>query len=359
MMIRLAFALLVAAGSLGAQGEFADHVRAALKAREEQRLDDAARELRAAAKLNPNVAEVYLNLGMVEYQRKHWPAAVEALEIAIKLKPGAPGARGLLGFNYLMLGRVMEALENLEAEYKEDPSNPDTNLWLGLAYLEAGDPRRAIARMEEARKADPQDLDLLFYLARAYQQVSLELYGAILNIDPESARARLAMAEDHLLNGRKEAALEEYERVLETEPGMPGVNAVLAELYADTGDYVLAEKTYRRELEVNPEHARINYRYGLVLLQLGRADDAIRHLKKAVSGDRMLLDAQFELGRALLLMGKLAEAETALLAVVSAETAPEKTRRSSHYQLGQLYRQQGKREEAARHLREFQELRAK
>lgn len=334
-----------------------EHVRAGLKAREENRLDDAARELEAAAKLAPNLAEVQLNLGLVYHRQHRLEAAAGSFEKALELKPELPGVRDLLGLDLLMLGHVEPAVRNLEAAYGENPSGKDVNFWLGLAYSEIGNFRAAIPKLEFARKNDPQNVDVLFYLSRAYQKVAAEVQDELLRLAPGSPRAHLAAAEDHAVNGRSSAALDEYRQVAELAPGMPGVQAAIAELQANAGNYSEAEESYRKELALNPNNARVNYRYGIILQQLGKVSESAPHLKKAVAGDPSIVDAYAQLGKALLASGDMAGAENALLHVLSMTAAPE-TLRTTHYQLGQLYRKQGNSEAAAKHLKLFNELRA-
>lgn len=334
-----------------------EHVRAGLKAREENRLDDAARELEAAAKLAPNVAEVHLNLGLVYHRQHRLEAAAGAFEKALELKPELPGVRDLLGLDLLMLGQVEPAVRNLEAAYSENPSGKDVNFWLGLAYSEIGNFRSAIPKLEFARKNDPQNVDVLFYLSRAYQKVAAEVQDELLRIAPDSPRAHLAAAEDHAVNGRSAAALGEYQQVAELAPEMPGIQAAIAELQANDGNYAEAEESYREELALNPNNARVNYRYGIILQQLGRTADSVPHLQRAVAGDPSIVDAYAQLGKALLASGDMAGAEKALLHVLTMTAAPE-TLQTTHYQLGQLYRKQGNSAAAAKHLQKFSELRA-
>ena len=82
------------------------HVRAGIEARQQNRLDDAARELEAAAQLAPRIAEIHLNLGLVRHEQGKYAQAVESLRIALELKPDVTDARGLLGFDLLSLGRL-------------------------------------------------------------------------------------------------------------------------------------------------------------------------------------------------------------------------------------------------------------
>ena len=335
---------------------FAAHVRAGLEARQAGRLDEAVRELRAAAAISSELPEVFLTLGELEHRLKQWPAAAEAFEKALELKPGVPGVNPLLGLDYLMMGRYEEAIATLEKAREEPQADPDTEFWLGLALLETGRNERAIPFLEKARDAQPEDPDRLFYLGRAYQRAAAQVQSQLLAAAPDSARAHLAMAEDHAYNGRADMAVEEYQRTAEIDPSMPGVRGAIGELQAADGKYEEAAESYRQELELSPHNPTVHYRYAVVLQQLARNEEAAAHLRQAVEGDPRIVDAWAQLGKTLLQQKDLPGAEEALLKALSMESTPD-TARTAHYQLGLLYRQTGDVEKSKTHLAEFQKLR--
>ena len=137
---------------------------------------------------------------------------------------------------------------------------------------------------------------------------------------------------------------------------MPGVHAALGELYAEASDFEQAERHYASELAVSPGGPDLNTDYGRVLVQLGRSAEAIPYLRKAVAADPTPADAYWQLGKALFDEGQAVEAEAALRKVL-ALGASLQTTMSTHYQLGQILRHQGKREESAKHLAMFRKLR--
>lgn len=165
-----------------------EHMRAGLEARKERRWEDAAREFEAAARIAPNLAEVYANLGLVRQTQGNMSAAAAAFDKALQLKPELKGVHGFLGFALLMTGRVEAALDHLEKARLETPSNTRINSWLGLAHLEAGQYGRAISQLESVRRSTPKDINILLYLARAYDGILGELHDVLYRLDPVRAR---------------------------------------------------------------------------------------------------------------------------------------------------------------------------
>ncbi|MDA1312593.1 MAG: tetratricopeptide repeat protein [Acidobacteria bacterium] len=345
--------------SLGAQTppspDVVAHVKAGIQARLEKRYTDARRELEAAAKQAPHIAEIHLNLGLVYHEQGDLGRAITTLRKALDLKPEAKGARSLIGFDLLTLGRYGPAADQLEKAYQEDAA-PQVSGWLGLAYLKSGRPSDAIPRLEAALDGQPGDVDLLYYLAKAYSMVSAQLQLTLLRASPDSARAHQATADDHALNGRTDQAIAEYESALKQAPDIVGVHAALGALYRDASRYEEAVRHYEIELDRAPDDLDLRYQYGSVLLQLGRSSEAVPHLQAAVDGEPTRADAQFTLGKALVDQAALDAAMNAFSAVLAAGPTLQQAM-AAHYQIGQILRQQDKPEAAAVHLNEFRKLR--
>ena len=344
-------------GQVQPSQEALTHVKAGLEAREQKRYQEAAHELEAAVKLAPQVAEIYLNLGLVYHEQGQWAPAVWSFEKALELKPEVEGVRGLLGFDLIKLGRIESAVDHLERAHQESPT-PQVSAWLGLAYLKSGRHPEAIPKLEFALDKQPGDIDLLYYLAQAYGAVSANLYAALLEGAPDSARAHMAIAEDHAINGRRDEAIRGFRRVLERDANLPGVHEALGDLYRETSRYEDAASHYEQELKITPADAVVHYRYGSVLLQLGRSEQAVVHLKRAIAEAPGMVAAYAELGKAHFDEGSLDEAKTSLLRVLELTPTLQQSM-SAHYQLGQILTRQGHGEQAAGHLQQFRTLRGR
>ena len=100
------------------------------------RLDQAEAAFAELAKLQPNVAEVYANLGAVYFQEGKLDAAVDALRHALRLKPSLTKAKTLLAICLTESGRSAEALPGLEACFR---SSAETQIkrQCGLELLRA------------------------------------------------------------------------------------------------------------------------------------------------------------------------------------------------------------------------------
>jgi tetratricopeptide (TPR) repeat protein len=97
------------------------------------------------------------------------------------------------------------------------------------------------------------------------------------------------------------------------EPQPPRDTALAAAL-ADhrAGRIAAAEKAYRALIGADPRHAAANHHLGVLLVQSGRVDDGINHLKLALEANSAEPLYYFSLAKGLLAAGRPAEAGAAL-----------------------------------------------
>jgi tetratricopeptide (TPR) repeat protein len=225
--------------------EVVKHMRAGLQARKEQRWSDSAREFEAAARLAPNLAEAYANLGLVRSRQGDNAAAAAAFEKALELRPNLPGLRGFLGFSYLMLSRAGQAVTELEKALQETPSNPQLEAWLGLAYLESNRYRDAIPKLETASAARPEHIDTLLYLAKAYEGALGEVHDELYRLDRPRARELEPLVKSQTAEGQAgsgdPARIAQLEAARKSDAGDVEILGELAVAYKQALDGVRAQ----------------------------------------------------------------------------------------------------------------------
>ncbi len=334
------------------------HVSRGVAAREAGRLEEARRELEAAARAAPEVAEVHLYLGLVLHESGDFAAAADSLARALALKPETSGARELLGYDLLMLGRAAEAVPYLDAARHESPGNWRLSAWLGRAHIEAADPGAALPHLLEAQAAAPADPELLYLLAKAYSQLALHAQAQLLTDAPKSSYAQLATAEDHDFNGRPDQAIAAYRRALAGDEALPDAWRALGDLERDRGRHRAAADAYRRALEIQTDNGALHLRCGEALLALGLAHEALPHLEAAAGANPAPPAALAALGKALVDVQRYPGARAALARALAA-SGDEQQRMMIHYQLARVSRKLGEVEAARKHLQEFSTLRAK
>ena len=91
------------------------------KAFAESRYPDAERAFERLRSLEPDVPEIYANLGLIYFQEKKFEQAVPSLRHALKVNPALPKLDTLLAMSLSELGQYREALPGLEKGFHRSP----------------------------------------------------------------------------------------------------------------------------------------------------------------------------------------------------------------------------------------------
>ena len=222
--------------------------REATAAQRAGRLDEAAAAYAEVIRMRPDIAEVYVNLGLVRHEQKRFEEAVAAFERALQLKPELAPARLFLGIDNYSLNRLEPALKSLEEAVRLAPNDPQAQMWMGLALMAAGRAAEATNHLDRAAALAPNDIDILYHRGRAHLRVSQESYRQMFKVNPKAARVHLVLAQSYEEAGRDAEAIAEYEMAAKLAPSMPGVHEGLGSLYWKSGQLDEAEAAFEKEL---------------------------------------------------------------------------------------------------------------
>jgi TolB-like protein/Tfp pilus assembly protein PilF/predicted Ser/Thr protein kinase len=144
---------------------------------------------------------------------------------------------------------------------------------------------------------------------RTYQSVleSVKYFEQAVQKDPGYVRAWVGLADAFNIAPGYGAAspAESYskskqaaERAIQLDETSAEAHASMAMALASLYDYGAAEREFRRSLELNPSYANGHYFYGFIcLVPMGRLEEAIAELKKALELDPFSLIINTNLGR--------------------------------------------------------------
>ncbi len=167
---------------------------------------DAAREWRAAMKLDPLDARLETDLAAALYQGHDYQAALPLLQAQVKRMPASAEFNFYLGDCYLRLEQPAQAIEYLETAAKLDPKQLPIRASLGLTLMKLDRPKEAVGHLDAALIID-DDGSLHYQLVRAYQASG------------DAEKAKEVLAEYQKIQQSNEAAkLDLDEKVKITEP---------------------------------------------------------------------------------------------------------------------------------------------
>ncbi|MCP3169219.1 tetratricopeptide repeat protein [Myxococcus qinghaiensis] len=178
----------------------------------------------------------YLLLGDVRLAQKQAPAAEEAYRKVLELQPGLVLGQMAVGKALQAQGRHEEAIQFLEAAVRSGASSVELWASLGSVNRRAGRYQRAV-----------------------------EVHRRVVEMVPRQALGWMLLGADHFATGQWDQAIEDYGNALQVDPAHAGAKQWLARALAH----------------------RARDRGGA-----GRADDAVRDLRRAYDLDRSALMAR-------------------------------------------------------------------
>ncbi len=303
----------------GAYGNRSDYVN---KAIDNYRL--AMKEDPTASFLVEDIAELYRMSGRIR-------EAVEEAQTALKANPDDLNARRVLARIYtqqigdaqtnhvdegmarraieqyklisdkdpkdldslVMLGRLQKLVgssPDAEAAYKKvlasDPDNEDAITGLANVYSDLGDPKRASELLQKLTSKSPTPRSLML-LAASYEQMhqydlAAETYTKAIDLDPNRAELRAALAQDQVLAGKLDDALKTYQDLAESNPQEPQPYLGMAQIYREKKNFAKAHESLDKAKSLDPDNLDIRYNEVLLLAEEGKTADAIAAQKNIV-----------------------------------------------------------------------------
>lgn len=198
---------------------------------------------------------------------------------------------------------------------REDWEDPRPAYELAALHIQLGHLEDAEAVLRSLLEVSPGD-----------RRAVLGLVGVLLRKgEGEEARSVLRNAEEQfgttamhallirlsLQSGQLEAAVNMARSITQAEPESAPARVLLAELLWRSADYEEAREAFDKAIELNPDYARA-YNRGLLDLQRGREAEAVELFRKAAEGLPDQLTPRFYLGVALQRQGKPEQARKAL-----------------------------------------------
>jgi tetratricopeptide (TPR) repeat protein len=329
--------------------EVVQHIQAGISAEKLGQHDTAISEFDKATALDPDFAIAYVDLATVYMGQRKYSEALAPLKRAVLLDPDVPGAQDMLGFALLFQGYAAESIPHFQAANNKGG--------LGTAQLETGDLTGAIANLQAALAQHPDDPELLSQLARATGVLSREAKDTLLATHPDSAQAHATLAGDYWALQKADDAEKEYEAALHLDPGLPGAHLGLGQIYERAQQWQKAEQELQAEAKLRPGSAEAAYRLGNALLENGKVQAATMDLKRANTLQPDMPETLYALGKAEAMNGDSLEAEKDWNHLLALEKDTELAQKT-HFGLAGVYRKLGKRADADREMKAFEDLKA-
>ena len=244
--------------------------------------DQALAEIHRALELDPNRAEFHENLAILQSGDATNASSVEVeFKKAVALDPKSVNPKMLLAAFYIKNSRWQEAEQVSQSAIATDPKNLSARAGLAEVYLKQGNQAKA----EEVLRQASQDL----------------------SDNPQGVRI---LADYYAGSGQLDKAKAEFSSLAAKYPKNVSVQKGYIRILLEVKDYGTAQTVVTELMKKNskdPEVAGLN---GIVLLNAGKASDAVNALQNAVKDAPKDAFLQYWLGRAALAKGDPGLAET-------------------------------------------------
>jgi tetratricopeptide (TPR) repeat protein len=280
--------------------------------------DEAARELRKAAALDPGdasahsfLADALKNQDNREDAAAEYSKALDELRNAVTRDPDDFSAYLNLGYELMHQDKIKDAAEELRKAVKCEPGDPFAHRSLG-AVLERQDNKtgEAIEEFSKAIKLNPNFARGFYdrgstYASNEDYNRAINDYTEAIKLDPKFIDVFLRRAVAYFEKKDYEHAFADYSEVIRIDP-KPAAYVTRGNAYAAKNDYTHAIADYTEAIRLEPENADAHGIQGGVLLYQGKIGEAVAEFREAVKLGAK--DYRFSLGKALFDQGKSGEA---------------------------------------------------
>ncbi len=274
---------------------------------------EAAGTLAAAARCQPDNAEIHNSLGAALRASGRLDEAEASYRRAIKLNPGASQGYFNLGNTLTDARRPTDAENCYRTALSVDPHHIDATIALGALAERTGDAAAAIewygqAIALDSTIAEPHRRLAALLAAGENWKPALVHFETAIDIDPDDAPTHAGKGVALARMERLGEAMEAFRRALELEPDSPEALGNYASALCQCGDAHAALAHFEKALRIDPANADVHANYANALAALRRTDEAFTHYDQALSIDARHADARSSKANTLKALGRREEA---------------------------------------------------
>ena len=213
--------------------------------------------------------------------------AIAEFEKIVALQPKSVEDRMVLGQLYSVAHQPEKAEEQFKTAQAIEPESEDVVLNLARLYAESGDVQHAVKAIE-AVPEDGRTPKMEFTLGALYDQLkqpkdAIAAYKRAEDMEPGDAQTMDALAQALTNNDQLDEALKEYQQLAEADPE----NAVpalvhICDIQRKQGKYEDALTTIRKARKLDPNSLEAAFDEGLTLDILGRLDESVQAYQDGV-----------------------------------------------------------------------------
>jgi predicted O-linked N-acetylglucosamine transferase (SPINDLY family) len=294
-------------------GTISEALAVAFQHHQAGRLQAAEQIYRQVLQAEPNQADAWHLLGVVNAQTGNHRRAVEYIHRALAVRPEWPEANYNLGNAFREQGKLDEAVACYRRALELKPDDAGAQHKLGVALNEQGKLDEAVACYRRTLQLKPDLAEAHNNLGNAFKgqgklDEAIACYRRALQLLPDFAAAHSNLGNALTDQGKFDEAVACGRRALELAPHYAETHSNLGNALKGQGKLDEAIACYRRGLELKPDYAEIHNNLGSALKHQQKLDEAIACFRRAVELKPDYAGAYSNLGVALKDQARLDEA---------------------------------------------------
>lgn len=221
----------------------------------QNKFKDAVVYFRKALEIDPTIAELHFNVGILLTNLNRTDEAITSYKKAVSLKPSLTDVHYNLGTALQSQGKFAQAAISYQKAVDLEPGFFEAIVNLGVVLQEQG------------------------LLAHA-----IEMYQRALTIQKD-AKVYFNMGTALKNEGKLEAAIESYNQALALKPDYAEVHSNMGEVLRDQGRYDESVTFYKQALAIDPTLPVANYSLAVYLYDSGDLEGALDHFQQSHFAD--------------------------------------------------------------------------
>ena len=268
---------------------FESLVAAAQQAQDANDFAAALDDYKQAVRIQPDMPELWANLGLMEQQAGDITGALQSFSRANRLNPSLYVPNLFLGHDYVRTGKAQQAISFLTKAEKINKTDPQAPLALGRAYYAVGKFAAAAQEFERAIALDPK-LGAAWFALGIARLNQVEVDARKMSIEHKSSPFAGALyAESLEKQARFSEAASLYRSLLATQPQPPCLHSSLGIALLRHRDTEGAAAEFATERAAHPECGLAVLGQARIAIDRGNYEQAVKPLQELWGRDHGFL----------------------------------------------------------------------